>query len=261
MVRADNRCLLSTRRGRFSDLDPILVDLLEERFAPDDPVRVHDLAASTALTSLELFERVAERFPRATLKASDRFDSLYRVRWGPAFVYLNGQKFTFQYAIGGAGFTPGRRQHRLPVAVLAGLLRRRAAAAIDRPGHPRVEVASLFHPHVVDAQAADSRITLGRDDMFAPEPGQFEVVRIMNALTPVSFGRARCEAALPAIARTVADRGLLVVGRSAGGGANPTRATIFGREGARFVALVDLAGGYDLREAVLAIEIGGEPVG
>ena len=76
-----------TQRQRLAALDCRLGEILAERGAWQR-IRIHDMAASNAITSLELFDYLRDREP-VLLKASDYYDRLHVVnvgdRWRVAF--------------------------------------------------------------------------------------------------------------------------------------------------------------------------------
>src|SRR5690242_16614223 len=68
-----------TYRRRFSALDDILAAEIDRRF--EGHISVHDMAASTAVTSLELYRLLSKRRP-VTMRASDHYDAVDLVHMG-----------------------------------------------------------------------------------------------------------------------------------------------------------------------------------
>ncbi|TPL99612.1 hypothetical protein FJ943_14305 [Mesorhizobium sp. B2-3-10] len=113
---------------------------------------------------------------------------------------------------------------------------------------------SLFHPDVIAKTKSDGRFMATRDDFFSPSPVRYDVVRVMNALGTRNFPRLQIERAVTAVAKTVVDGGLLVFGRSADELDGRSQATIFQRLQNEFIAVADMAGGYELRDFVLKLQ-------
>src|SRR5438046_2458082 len=70
-----------TYRRRFAALDSILVPEIGKRFS-GQPVYVHDMAASSAATSLELYQLPCAS-QQVTMRASDFYNEIQIVRVGP----------------------------------------------------------------------------------------------------------------------------------------------------------------------------------
>ena len=253
-----------TQRQRLAALDCRLGEILAERGAWQR-IRIHDMAASNAITSLELFDYLRDREP-VSLKASDYYDRLHIVnvgdRWRVAFdVDLK----PIQY-IGRRMMVCARRPDpdvptvdTIVKPALQALLLPPALAALQRAlddtraqpvQNDRYHQMSLFHPRCRSEAAADARFELQRDDLFSPAPYRYDVVRVANALSTDFMSEARIIAGVRAVAATIVEGGLLVLGRNAAGGDGPARGTIFALNRDRLIPLADVAGGYQHKEAV-----------
>ena len=115
---------------------------------------------------------------------------------------------------------------------------------------------SLFHPRCRSEAAANARFELQRDDLFSPAPYRYDVVRVANALSTDFMSEARIIAGVRAVAATIVEGGLLVLGRNAAGGDGPARGTIFALNRDRLIPLADVAGGYQHKEAVRQLTLG-----
>jgi len=248
---------MKTFPNRFGELDTAIADALETTTTPDRQIRVHDMAASNAITSLELFECLHSRFRgNVSLRASDYFDALYLVsipesRWK---VIFDAGGSPVQFVRGRLVLSANREPrryliNRLLQKCVAPALLRKASAGLS--GGHRI---ALFHPRCVAAASACARFTLGREDVFKPETTSYDALRIMNLLIHVPPDRSR-PWFVPAC-RTVGDGGLFVIG-IAPLRTDPIDATIFQRCGSRFNPLRDLGGGYEHRQAVLDLDLDG----
>lgn len=170
-----------TRRNRLAALDGVLIKEISNRF--HGSIAVHDMAASSAITSMELYRRLfSER--SGSFLASDFYDAVYFI--GPWVLNAEGKPLRRTWLSG-----LGRIGHSL------GLSRR----------------VSLFHPAALALAREDRKFRLAREDLFAPPPAQYHVVRVMNALTLKNFSRQDIERAMRAIAQTVCEGGLLILGQ------------------------------------------------
>ncbi len=185
----------STRPGRFKDLDEILAAEVAGRFSAVQPLRVHDFAAGNAITSVELFERLLRDRP-IFLKASDLYDRISVARrWGLDFIF-DAQGTPIQLGISRLGIRPSQVPQSLwGIAAQTKQLRN----------------ISLFHPCAVKLASASSNFILGHEDFNAPEPGPYDVVRLMNG-TPAGDDEA-ANRAITALKKILTPNGFLFFGR------------------------------------------------
>ena len=79
----------STSADRYETVEGTLAREIENTFSADQPLRIHDMAASSAVTSLKFFNLLKHR-ENITLHATDYYDALYVVkvpgrRWETVF--------------------------------------------------------------------------------------------------------------------------------------------------------------------------------
>jgi hypothetical protein len=258
-----------TRRDRFPELNEMLAVEIRIAFPPDQIIHVHDMAASSAITSMQLFECLSHERPNVRLHASDFFDTLYVVsppqtRWQVVF---NRALAPVQFVAVGLAVS-GRR---LPTDGIAKNLLRRWLVARALPRALEILSSALYGPAGQEADEArrcvknismfdprcrvlaqiDTRFTLGREDLFDPSSGPYDVVRVMNALSP-SFPHSQICKVLLAIHHALHDGGLLVVGA---GGEENTDATIFRRSTNGFIAIKDVGSGSMLRRRIERVHV------
>jgi chemotaxis methyl-accepting protein methylase len=220
-----------TRPNRFEDLDRVTVDLVKAAKFPGE-IRVHDMACSSGITSLEMLDRLSQA-GTVKMRASDYYNSLYVAKRGPFHVFYDGDGNMLQVSLWRMALKSKGSNRRLA----------RLVNASERNPIPLVD------PKV----AADHRIEVATDNFFDPAPRQYEVVRVMNALVEGNFPRADVERAIRAIVPTLTIGGFLILGRSADDRDRQSEATIFQRTADGFIAAADLSGGYRMREFVLSI--------
>jgi hypothetical protein len=204
--------LKTTRPGRFSEVDALLVAELDRRFAAGRTIRVHDMAASSGITSRELHAVLKARGP-VSLRASDYYDAIQVLEGGALDFVFDADFEPLQVVIGGAGISAQR-------GLLRGALAPLWRSALQRRGEARR--VSLFHPQAEALAATDSSFVLARENFHAPPAGPFEVVRLANALWP-SMRHDEITAVLRATLATLTEDGVLVLGRAG-------NYTLFGRE-------------------------------
>jgi hypothetical protein len=248
-----------TWRGRHSRFDELLVEEIEARFPADAALRVHDMAASNAITSLELFHRLSHR-ERLGFLATDISDAIHVV--SPAAggwrVVFDADKKPLQF-IGRRMVLPADRPERKRYLVNRAI--RQVLLATVLPRARRLLAAGqgssipLFHPECVALARADARFRLGRDDVLRPRPGRYDVIRIMGLLGFRRFTPEAISAAVQAVSRQLAPGGLLAIGGNCSRQGGPFNGTIYRRDGDRLRALRDLDGGDFRKGLILGIAL------
>lgn len=96
----------------------------------------------------------------------------------------------------------------------------------------------------------EPRFTLGKDDLFQPGGGPFEVVRVMNALTARHFAEPQVVHGIRAVAATLVPGGLLALGRNIDEADGRLRATLFEKREGRLQPIGSVGEGYEMVAAV-----------
>ena len=262
-----------THRNRFAALDEWLLNDLERRFGHERPIAIHDMAASNGITSLELFMRLAQR-ANVAVHCSDLHDAIYLVfpngsRWKTIF---DPDGRPLQYVGCGlvlSGYRPESLRYPVNRAVQIWADRcvlQRAAnllkAANFRHDQDAVQLSDgtvrrikLVHPECVRLARSEPRFTVGRDDLFSPKPGQFNIIRIMNALTAHHFEVERVLEGIFRCAANLVEGGMFIVGRSVDQENGCLRATAFVRRQSSLIPCRDFSEGYELKHLVRDIKL------
>jgi hypothetical protein len=262
----------TTRRNRFEELDSVLVEDLSRRFHSPSPLVIHDVGASNAITSLELFRRFEARGRRVHVHASDFFDSVYFVDFPrlSASVVFAADKTPLQYIGPGLVLSAGKRKaegwrrrpfRRALSEMLDRTLLSRAKSLLDLAlelgitrelvdEEARVERVRLVHPEVKAAAARTGAFSFGRHDLFSRAPRSYHVVRALNILNPGYFTPDRLRAGVEACASSLVEGGILVVGRTIDEEDSRTRASAFVRDRGRLSHAWDLNEGSEIRALV-----------
>jgi hypothetical protein len=257
-----------TERHRLKDLDRELGKTLTARHIAS-PIRIHDMAASNAITSLEMFKYLRSDRP-ISVKASDYYDRLHVVD------LKNGWRVAFdvdckpiQYI--GPNLVVCARRPEPNAGVAAAIVKPSLQAALLPPALAVLERTpdssdrqlrsrngsyyqiALFHPHCIHLAEIDNRFSLGRDDVFAPSPEQYDAVRIANTLSTEFMPEAKLVDCVRAVFPTVVDGGLLVLGRNSNCGDGSAAGTIFARSSDRLIPVADVLGGYRHKNTVMQL--------
>lgn len=199
----------ATHAHRLAELDRVIAQVVVEHLPAGRPIRVHDAAASNAITSLELYDCLRPLRP-VILHASDYYDCITMARMGSWRVFFDVDGAPLQFAWHGIGIDRHSRRVKWLLPILKRLILPKAIA-VDPSQRVRI---SLIHPKALARAAEDANFTIGRDDIFAPGPKTYDVVRLMNTVMKVNFSEQRALQALRSMLPTVAEGGLFVIGRN-----------------------------------------------
>ena len=271
-----------TWENRYESFDGKFVEEIEKIFPADCPLRVHDMAASNAITSLKFFERLKHR-KYVRVHATDYYDALYVVavpgsRWEVVFdaehrpLQFVGHRMVIDTVWSWTWVRIKYPINWLVKMILCATLLPKASRILEEDAAldgGRVERIELFHPRCIAAARSDSRFTLGRDNLFEPAAGSYEVIRVMGIAEFLPPDRK--EAMFLAVSEHLVDGGLLIVSRHFGDGhfvsgrfvsghvenSNAAQAptAIFQRRGVRFVLIRDLVNGYPYKDLLLGLDL------
>jgi hypothetical protein len=232
-IRVHNGVYRFTSRRRFRDLDGFVNGLLADRYQRELALAVHDWAASDCLGSLEWAAALFERFPNATLTASDLALFLIDVRLddGGSFILEHGgeplqyvrRPFVIRLNPPEPWLLPVNRL--LSARALSRFRRLMQSVSIPSEwiesgehtlGIPPFELRkiSLVHPDAEAARAGEPRFTIARHSVFDALPQPVDVIRTMNILNRQYFAPERLAAGVRAVWSSLKPGGLWIVGRT-----------------------------------------------
>jgi hypothetical protein len=257
----------NTWRGRFIDLDEILAVEIRSAFPLDQAVHVHDMAASSSITSMELFERLSRDRGNVSVHASDFFDRLYIVlsphgRWQVVF---NSALEPMQFVSGKWAISAARQETNLARRILARWLKatelpsalQTLISTLHGPKDGKstgcVKEISLFDPRSRELARTDGRFTLGKDDLCASSAEPAHVIRLMMHSIH-RWSDSQLSLAIKSIHRVLLDDGILVIGAMPKEGV--TDATIFRRSTSGFVTIKDIGDGSIQRSTIERFRVG-----
>jgi hypothetical protein len=273
-ARMPNGVWKRTRHGRLHVVDAVLVDLLRERHADGSHLTVLDLAASTGVTSVELYRTLSAHFA-VELVASDLYRDVVAVRsrhW-PAAVVFDAFGEPLQYVLGRfvmpAGFAESpvyvvnralrRLMHRWFAPAARGALAASRSASLapfvpTTVGRFDVVKFPLLARETLEMIACEPRFRFEVADILRPLSPPAHVVRAMNILTRDHFGDAERVRALHHCIDAVRPGGLFVVGWSPTPAAETVEASVYSVEGGGLRRLVTLNGGSEI-DTLIAREL------
>jgi len=258
-----------TRRGRFTDFDTRLVAAARTAFPAFSELVIHDVGASSAITSLELYRRFQEDRP-IRLVASDYFDQLtlvelpqnqwLRAQWTVAF---DPQQRPIQTTGLGAAF--GTRLYTWRYA-LSRLVQHwvnwrvipAAQRLLERGPSEAIQRVSLFHPEAVAQSKRDPQFQLIRHDMFQPNPVPCHIVRALNVITPDHITPEQIQVAIRASTHNLIEGGWLILGRSIDEEDGRLRATVYQWTDGQLVPQWHQHEGYEWPELVAELTLRGQ---
>jgi hypothetical protein len=222
----------TTFRGRFTELDNHVNDLLLARFASDSKLKVHDWAASDCIAAAAWAQRLFEKCPYAELTASDLTlyiveislpdgsfllveqtgDPLQYIR-GPFVIRLNPAE-PIGLLINRVLYEFAQRKMatvRKQIMGRIGELKTRDGLNI---GSLRLQKISVIHPNAEYLRSQDRRFSIIRHSALEPLPEPVTAIRTMNLLSRAYFSPDHLSRAVNAAFLSLKPGGLWIVGRT-----------------------------------------------
>jgi hypothetical protein len=224
-----------TYPGRYLELDEIVAKLAADQFPSNVPIRVHDVAASNAITSIELYYVLKATQP-VNFWASDLNSELIIVNvenseWSFAF-FPDGhwcQARSKDYIMNASERL--KRHSRFDRETQENVTKNIARLALEAFNEGKIaKRVSLFHPRAMQLEQNSSDFHLESADITSLQPDQFDIVRAMIWALPKWNEQLRTRA-LRSLCGSVRDNGLLVIGHG------EKCASIFVRSGKRMMHL------------------------
>jgi len=226
-----------TAPGRFQYRDEATLKILGA-----GPHAVHDVAVSSGITSMELYELLTAHGISFKLWVSDKFSKYFQKGTWIRRIYDADKKLLHAYCLG--ILADWKVSWKYPFTKFLFLL----LSKTDSPGG-RVSEIPLYDPSLLKMLRSGA-IAEMQFDLFATElPPQFTFVRCMNVLNLNYFPEDRILAALRLLNLSMREGGVLLVGRTGDGGFNT--ATFFLKTGdGNLESILDLRGGSEIKSLV-----------
>jgi hypothetical protein len=265
-ARMPNGVWKRTGKGRLAEVDALALEVLSRRVPAGSQLTVFDVAASTGVTSVEFFERLAPGFA-VEFVASDLYRDLFAVqspRW-PWTGIFDTFRQEVQHVVG-PFVLPAQTQESLAypvnrvlkrlcrawfVTAAQSILARADIAtlepfAIRRIDDYEVTKLTLLSSDCLRMVREDPRFRFEVWDILQPLPGCAHIIRAMNILSRDQFPddlRARAihnliDASLP--------HGLLILGWSPSLDSNVVQATVYEVANRALRRLASINGGSEI---------------
>src|SRR4051812_46739135 len=262
----------TTYAGRLRDVDDVVNALLTKRYAPEAMIEVHDWAASDCLTSAEWAASLFNRFPRASLTASDLLLFLVEATLPDGSLLImepNGHPLQYvrrpfvirleppepmlmlvNRLIGRRALAHAARlQLAIPAAWLESEEEELATAGATLRKLP------LTHPEARLLEAEEPRFSMCLHSAFEPLGRPVDVIRTMNFLNRAYFPPERLIEGMRAVWKSLKPGGCWIVGRTEETQPARNDVTIFARLDRGYRVVERIGRGSEIEDLVLNTEM------
>jgi len=246
-TRLPNGTCKTTNSRRFKSLDDSICKYASE--LPQQPLKVHDVAASDGITTVNLSDAMDSQSIAHSIWFSDKFSNLYTRRTGISRIVYD-QEGTLVYAellkMLASPYLPSRFW-------LSRMLGRLYSRKCER--RPNEKEVLLLNP-LARTRIAEKRMQFFHYDLFDGHDsnGPYHVIRCMNALNPAIFEESLLLNALTKLVKNLDDGGILIIGRT-----NPStgenHATIFRLSKLGLEVLDRLGDGSEIESIALGVKL------
>lgn len=233
-VRLSSGVYRTTFRGRFREFDPWVNERLTRIFDSSAPLRVEDWAASDCLASSEWAASLFPLFPRSTLTASDLTLFLVEVclpDGSSCIMETNGELLqyirppfvirmnppeprllavnSFLGSRARSRFRALQAEWRIPPEWLES----ECPEIFEQPPFVFRKIP-LLHPEALALRRSSDRFAIRRHSVFEPAAEPCDVIRSMNIFNLAYFPRERLLEGARAIAASLREGGVWILGRT-----------------------------------------------
>ena len=234
----------TTYANRFLDADQITLTLLQNK----KDVRVHDIAVSSAITSLELYLSIKEKNIPCTFYISDKYANFYSNQHGLIHTILDDDGQAIHYYLFSVLASPqvswlypiSRGLFYILNYLLGGINKNYLHQKSPCLSYHR-KVLAHFQPGVFEA--------ISYDIFYTQMINSFSYVRAMNILSLVYFNEEQIKKALDNIILSLREDGILQVGKTSVYGKNDV--SYFRKQNQRLIHLQDLNQGSEIKSLCL----------
>lgn len=237
-ISTSNDIMKTTRVGRFSELN----DVINKFFNKNEMYVIHDVAISSGVTAVELYEYLSSEKKNFIMFTSDKF-STYNIQ-GKYFRRIYDSEFnpSFFYFIG-IYFGPALNWKFFVSKYLYSLLK---LFKFNKYSH--YEIVSVINEKM-NCFIRDGKITHMNYDIFETKIyDKFNFVRCMNVLNKVYFDNELILKGIENIFISMKDGCILQVGRTDDAGVN--NVSFYRKSGSKLELLEILNNGSELHELI-----------
>lgn len=244
-----------TGMHRLEAVDDAICDFVDEHLHDRRPIRVHDVACSNAITSVDLFTRL-QHIGSLEFLASDLHTEITVMKTALGTIVFDDRQRWIQIQFRDKAYYPRqpnvnrRRFNVLSGWTLLPLLRFSAFFGVERKS------VNIMHPTAQALSRDDRRFRIGRRDALSPSTDTFNVIRFMNVI--YNWPDELSLRAIKTLGSSLEEGGIIVVGFGVKHLYKRSRApqcSIFLRKGPRLVRVTDIYHRLELTDAIERIRL------
>jgi hypothetical protein len=259
-----------THSGRFSEINNFIIDVIKSHLGVEKIISVHDMAASSGITSWEFFEQLEAEKLKVAFIASDYYTHLFFVRlhnhrW---LTVLDSDFNILQYI--GYGFVLTNPEAN--VYILNNLLLKYLNFSVlpkaqnflykviknkyeyDRFGYKEesgsIQRIPLISPEILKHLDVKNNFKFIRHDLFRECKQKVDIIRTMNILNKTHFSEKQLLKGGKSIINSLNDKGLWIVGENRDNKGDYCEATLYAKSGNRLIHLGDFCGGSEISDLI-----------
>ena len=225
----------TTSANRFEDLDKWLMESL-----PSKKHRVHDVAVSSGITSLYLYNQLLKEDKCQSFCISDKYSELSFEGDGIKRFYDSSGQCAFIHVFGLYAIKQTSRFFFLS-KLLFFIFNKAKSKQQDKS-------VWLFHPLVKEKIESDKLRLIAFDVFVASHQDSFDLIRCMNLLNTLQFSENQIKQAIDNLKSSLVDGGVLLLGRSTMTGEH--RASLLQKLDGILVSVKEINGGSELKRLI-----------
>jgi len=224
-----------TSKNRFKDIDEISLEYIREGDC------IHDIAVSSGITSLELFNKLHKNNIKNQFYISDKYSQLKIYGNKIVKVYDNESNFLFGYVFNIYCCKFGQCSKFFFLSSVLYEVLRYTKLTISRD-------IVLFNPQVMEYINNKKIINLDYDIFNKSHEDMFNFIRCMNIFNKMYFSNDKLLIALKYVKDSMRQDAYLLIGRTLN--SNQNIATIYQKKGNNFIFIEDINGGTDIKDII-----------
>jgi hypothetical protein len=257
-----------TYSGRFSEINNFIIEVIKFHFGVEQIISVHDMAASSGITSWEFFEQLEAEKLKIAFVASDYYTHLFFVRlrnhrW---LTVLDSDFNIVQYI--GYGFVLTNPEAN--IYILNNLLLKYLNSSVlskaqkflyrviknkyeyDRFDYKEasgsIQRIPLISPKILRNMDVKSNFKFIRHDLFRESEQKVDIIRTMNILNKSHFSEKQLLKGIKSIINSLNDKGFWIVGENRDN--KESNCTLYIKSDNRLIHLRDFCGGSEMSDLI-----------
>ena len=232
-----NNTFKQTNTGRFLDLDKISVNYVNNNDI------VHDVAVSSGVTSLELYNNLKKNKLNFNMCISDKYSKVNVCGDSITKVYDSEGKLLFGYFFNIYCCQFGQCNKIFIISsILFEFLK------LFKPS--KCQELMLFNPHVIESITNNEIKNIEYDIFENTHVNEFNFVRCMNIFNRAYFSDEKIREGLQNVKNSIKENGYLLIGRTLEDGTEKNIATIFQKKGDDLLLVQKINGGTDIYDLI-----------